>query len=96
MIVVLKQNPEKARVTRLMNHLTDMGLQINYSEGKNTVILGLIGDTTHIDERDLLAYDVVEYVKPKISPQRYNYRSCRTKNRRGIFSCDGGTVFSRE
>lgn len=68
MIVVLKQNPEKARVTRLMNHLTDMGLQINYSEGKNTVILGLIGDTTHIDERDLLAYDVVEYVRRVTEP----------------------------
>ncbi|MDO4269886.1 MAG: 3-deoxy-7-phosphoheptulonate synthase [Eubacteriales bacterium] len=68
MIVVLKQNPEKERVDRLMRHFTDMGLKINYSEGENTVILGLMGDTTRIDERDVLAYDVVERVQRVTEP----------------------------
>jgi len=68
MIVILKQNPEKARVDRLMHHLTGMGLKINYSEGENTVILGLIGDTTHIDERDLMAYEIVERVQRVTEP----------------------------
>lgn len=68
MIVVLKQNPEKARVDRLMKRFTDMGLKINYSEGENTIILGLMGDTTHIDERDILAYDVVERVQRVTEP----------------------------
>ena len=68
MIVVLKQHPEKERVDRLMRHFTDMGLQINYSEGENTTILGLMGDTTRLDEGDIMAYDVVERVQRVTEP----------------------------
>ncbi|MDY3618266.1 3-deoxy-7-phosphoheptulonate synthase [Agathobaculum sp.] len=68
MIVVLKQNPEKMRVERLIRHFEDMGLKINYSEGANTTILGLMGDTSSIDEHDVLAYDVVERVQRVTEP----------------------------
>lgn len=68
MIVILKQNPEKERVERLISHFKDMGLEINYSEGKNTTILGLMGDTTKIDERDIQAYEVVERVQRVTEP----------------------------
>ena len=68
MIVVLKQNSDKAHVERLMQHFTEMGLRINYSEGQHTTILGLMGDTTQIDERDILAYDVVERVQRVSEP----------------------------
>ena len=63
MIVVLKQNSDKGHVEKLMQHFTDMGLRINYSEGADTTILGLMGDTTRLDERDIMAYDVVERVQ---------------------------------
>ena len=56
MIVVLKQNSDKERVERLMQHFTDMGLRINYSEGEDTTILGLMGDTTRLDEGWSSAY----------------------------------------
>ena len=68
MIVVLKQNSDKERVDRLMQHFMDMGLKINYSEGDNTTILGLMGDTTKLDERDIMAYDVVERVQRVTEP----------------------------
>ena len=68
MIVVLKQNSDKGHVERLMQHFTEMGLRINYSEGEHTTILGLMGDTTQIDERDILAYDVVERVQRVSEP----------------------------
>ncbi len=68
MIVVLKQNSDKERVDRLMQHFMDMGLKINYSEGANTTILGLMGDTTKLDEGDILAYDVVERVQRVTEP----------------------------
>ena len=68
MIVVLKQGSDKARVERLMQHFTDMGLRINYSEGANTTILGLMGDTTVLDEGDIMAYDVVERVQRVTEP----------------------------
>ena len=68
MIVVLKQNSDKEHVDRLMQHFMDMGLKINYSEGDNTTILGLMGDTTKLDERDVMAYDVVERVQRVTEP----------------------------
>lgn len=68
MIVVLKQNPEKQRVDRLIRHFEDMGLAINYSEGANTTIIGLMGDTSRIDEHDVLAYEVVERVQRVSEP----------------------------
>ena len=68
MIVVLKRNSDKEHVERLMQHFTEMGLRINYSEGEHTTILGLMGDTTKIDERDVLAYDVVERVQRVSEP----------------------------
>lgn len=68
MIVVLKRNSDKEHVERLMQHFTEMGLRINYSEGEHTTILGLMGDTTKIDERDILAYDVVERVQRVSEP----------------------------
>ena len=54
MIVVLKQNSDKERVERLMQHFTDMGLRINYSEGEDTTILGLMGDTTRLDRKSVV------------------------------------------
>ena len=68
MIVVLKQNSDKEHVDRLMQHFMDMGLKINCSEGDNTTILGLMGDTTKLDEGDILAYDVVERVQRVTEP----------------------------
>jgi len=68
MIVVLKQNPEKQRVDRLIRHFEDMGLAINYSEGANTTIIGLMGDTSRIDEHDVLAYEIVERVQRVSEP----------------------------
>ena len=68
MIVVLKPNSEKERVERLMQHFKDMGLRINYSEGEDTTILGLMGDTTRLDEGDIMAYDVVERVQRVTEP----------------------------
>ena len=68
MIVVLKQNSDKERVERLMQHFKDMGLRINYSEGEDTTILGLMGDTTRLDEGDIMAYDVVERVQRVTEP----------------------------
>lgn len=51
-----------------MQHFMDMGLKINYSEGANTTILGLMGDTTKLDEGDIMAYDVVERVQRVTEP----------------------------
>ena len=68
MIVILKQNSDKERVDRLMQHFKDMGLTIHYSQGENTTIFGLVGDTTKLDAGDIMAYDVVERVQRVTEP----------------------------
>lgn len=63
MIIVLKNGADKEKVEKLKGQLTDMGLGLHLSDGKNTSLIGLIGDTTEIDEEWLGALDVVEAVK---------------------------------
>lgn len=70
MIVVIKQNVPKERVDRLIHRIEGMGLSIHYSEGSSTTILGLLGDTSRIDERTLLADDSVEYVRRVTEPYK--------------------------
>lgn len=68
MIVVLKPNPDKERVDRLIEHFHEMGLNTNYSEGSSTTIIGLLGDTSRIDESDIMVYDLVERVQRVTEP----------------------------
>lgn len=68
MIVILKPNPDKERVARLIKHFHDIGLNTNYSEGSSTTIIGLLGDTSRIDENDIMVYDLVERVQRVTEP----------------------------
>lgn len=68
MIVILKQQAEKPAIDQLLAHFKELGVSTNYSEGTNTTIIGLIGDTTRIDTEDLKGYDIVEDVKRVTEP----------------------------
>lgn len=70
MIVVIKQNVSQERVDRLIHRIEGMGLAIHYSRGSSTTILGLMGDTSRIDERTLLADSAVEYVRRVTEPYK--------------------------
>ncbi len=70
MIVAIKQNVSKEQVERLVHRIEDMGLAIHRSDGASTTILGLMGDTSRVDERTLLAYDAVEYVRRVTEPYK--------------------------
>ena len=48
MILVLKNNADQKKVEELKKQLTDLGLQLHLSEGMNTSLIGLIGDTTEV------------------------------------------------
>ena len=39
------------------------GLKLHLSQGEDTTIIGLVGDTTEIEPEQLQAFDVVETVK---------------------------------
>ena len=49
MIVILRPGAQKARVEALMSQIKQQGVDIHYSQGATETILGLVGDTTHVD-----------------------------------------------
>ena len=63
MIIVLKNNQEEKQINNLVNWIKSMGLGIHFSQGENTTILGLIGDTSVVDVDIIQSLDIVETVK---------------------------------
>lgn len=63
MIIILKKQAEEAQINALKKEMTDQGLGIHESEGVNTRILGLVGDTSIVDMRHIMANSIVENVQ---------------------------------
>ncbi|MDO4438331.1 MAG: 3-deoxy-7-phosphoheptulonate synthase [Eubacteriales bacterium] len=63
MIVVLKNNVDKKQVDSLIGWLKEEGVDTHLSIGKYQTILGLVGDTSNVDEDLLNGLDIVESVK---------------------------------
>jgi len=70
MIVVLKDNPNQKQLDNLIEWLKSQNLDIHFSKGKNTTILGLIGDTSAVDIDLIAALDIVEDVKRITEPYK--------------------------
>ena len=70
MIIILKDNPEEKQLENLIAWLKSMNLDIHFSQGKNTTILGLIGDTSAVDIDLINALDIVETVKRVQEPYK--------------------------
>lgn len=75
MIIILKQNPEKEQVESLKQWLKGMNFDIHESQGMQSTILGLIGDTTTVDVELIRALDIVADVKRIQEP----YKSANRK-----------------
>lgn len=63
MIILLKHNPDKQQLEQLKNWIKSKGLDIHHSEGCQSTILGLVGDTSVVDIDLISAMDIVESVK---------------------------------
>ena len=70
MVIILKQNQEKAKVDELIHWMENFQVQVNVVNGSHTTILGLIGDTSKIDIENVAAKDVVESVKRVQEPYK--------------------------
>lgn len=70
MIVILKDNPDQKQLENLVSWLKSMNLDIHYSQGSSTTILGLIGDTAAVDIDLIKALDIVETVKRVQEPYK--------------------------
>lgn len=70
MVVILKSNAEKQQVTALLKAVESLGLKNNYSEGQETTVVGLVGDTSRVDIDALKANEIVEDVKRISEPYK--------------------------
>ncbi len=62
MIVVIKKDQEKKQVQNLISWVEKLGLKVHLSEGENTTIIGLVGDTSKVDIDLIRTLDIVESV----------------------------------
>jgi len=70
MIVLLKQNPDKAQLDSLISWLESKGVEIHPTVGATQTILGLVGDTSHLDIDLISALDIVEAVRRVQEPYK--------------------------
>lgn len=63
MILVLKENTQQNQIENLITWLKSMGVETHLSVGKYQTILGLVGDTSVVDEDLLQGLEFVESVK---------------------------------
>lgn len=63
MIIVVKKDHEEKQLKNLVEWINGLGLSVHESRGENSIILGLIGDTTKVDIDLLYSLDIVDTVK---------------------------------
>jgi len=70
MVVILKNNPDKGQLNNLVSWLSGKGIDVHTTVGASQTILGLVGDTTHLDIDLISALDIVEEVKRVQEPYK--------------------------
>ncbi len=63
MIVIFKENAPALEVEKFIREYKEKGFNTHLSEGSNTTILGLIGDTSKLNTDDITANDFVSDVR---------------------------------
>ena len=62
MIIIVKNNGSKKQLDNLTDWIKSMGLDIHYSKGETSTVLGVIGDTSKVDIDLLRSLYIVENV----------------------------------
>ncbi len=98
MIIVLKSGVTNEQIGGFCDHLKQTaGVKIDVSYGENSVILGLVGDTTAIDTDAVMAQDIVSTVRRIQEPYKRANRKFHPKETvidLGNGSKIGGGAFS--
>ena len=96
MILVLKQNVTDSEIKGLVTNLETRGLGVHESRGVDTTIIGLVGDTSHMNEESLLANPVIAKVMRVNEPYKMANRKFHPEDT--IIPCEntkiGGVNFS--
>ena len=80
MIVILKPNADAAQQAQLEAWIRERGLDVHKSQGVNSTIFGLVGDTSRIDIDLLGALEIVENVKRVSEPYKSANRKFHPKD----------------
>ena len=80
MIVILKKDPDKVQLDRLISWLEKRGLGVHTSVGHSETILGLIGDTSKVDIDLITQLDIVDTVKRVQEPYKNANRKFHPEN----------------
>ncbi len=70
MIITLKQNATQVEVQRLVDYIEDKGLKTQLIVGENQTVLGMIGDTTVMDEVVLRGIKCVQEITRISTPYK--------------------------
>ena len=70
MIAILKHGTTKDQASHLVDWLKSQNLDVHISEGSETTVLGLIGDTSAVDMELLGSLDIVDSVKRVSEPYK--------------------------
>ncbi len=62
MVIIMKPNTPQSEIYRMQEKLKGIGFDVHISQGQNYALLGLIGDTSQINESQLLANTHVDRV----------------------------------
>ena len=87
MIVILKQEARQEQIEKLTAFFNKMGLKIHLSQGEHSTIMGLVGDTTRIDEDMIATLDDVEAVRRIQEPYKKANRKFHPAD--SVIDCGG-------
>lgn len=96
MIAIIRQGTSKEQIEKLTHWIEAQGLSVHLSSGEFTTIVGLIGDTSKIDEDLLRSLDIVEAVRRISEPFKSANRKFHPED--SIINVDntsvGGDIFA--
>ncbi len=87
MIVILNQEARQEQIDKLTAFFNKMGLKIHLSQGEHSTIMGLVGDTTRIDEDMIATLDDVEAVRRIQEPYKKANRKFHPAD--SVIDCGG-------
>ena len=90
MIVILKQGARQEQIDKLSAFFMSMGLKIHLSHGEHSTIMGLVGDTTRVDEDMICTLDAVEAVRRIQEPYKKANRKFHPEDT--VVDCGGVPV----
>lgn len=75
MIIVFKQNAKESEVKRVLDKVEKLGLKTHISQGEETLIVGLVGDTTRVDPKRIEVEESVERIMKVSEPYKLANRA---------------------